>query len=182
MNKVACFIIGTNAVGKSTLARQLIETFGGVERVTDKITYCKDGKTCFLGKYFHGGKFEGVDTYPTTNGLYKHVQTALSERKVVFAEGFYLKSFGLNLQQAIFQAEKQLVVFLYAPTKVLNERLLKRSGNGITEFVCKSQKGAASAARKWKSVGVPVVSFDTSVYDTAHIKEKVIAKINKLAE
>lgn len=56
MNKVACFIIGTNAVGKSTLARQLIETFGGVERVTDKITYCKDGETCFLGKYFHGGK------------------------------------------------------------------------------------------------------------------------------
>lgn len=180
MNNLVCFITGTNAVGKSTLARQLIETFGGVERVTDKITYCKDGETCFLGKYFYGGKFEGVDTYPTTNGLYKHVQAALSERNVVFAEGFYLHTFGLNLQKALLQGQRQMIVFLYAPSKVLNNRLLNRGGRGVTKFVINTQRGAFNAAKRWHEIGIPVLSFDTSKYSVSEIEQKILERINKL--
>ena len=43
MRKTCVFIIGTNASGKSTVARKLIESFGGVESYNDGISITRDG-------------------------------------------------------------------------------------------------------------------------------------------
>lgn len=180
MKNVVCFITGTNAVGKSTVAKNLIERFGGVERVTGDYTYCNDGKTLFLGKYNYGGKFEGVDCYNSTNDLYKKIQQAQKERRIVIGEGFYLHSFGINLQKALFQGERQLVVLLYAPIEILNERLKARSGTGATEFVGKTQKASLNDALRWREVGVPVLAFDTSKVSSDEIAESIITKIKEL--
>ena len=50
MRKTCVFIIGTNASGKSTVARKLIESFGGIESYKDGISSTKDG-VAFAGRY-----------------------------------------------------------------------------------------------------------------------------------
>ena len=45
MRKTCVFIIGTNASGKSTVARKLIESFGGIESYKDGISSTKDMST-----------------------------------------------------------------------------------------------------------------------------------------
>lgn len=129
MQKTCVFIIGTNGVGKTTLAKRLINDFGGIAAYKDKITYCNDGEACFIGRY-EGVKFGGVDGLSNTSQLASHVKTGLNTRDVVFCEGKYIKSFSINMTNAMFQAKRGVVVFLYAPVSVLNERLIERAGGG----------------------------------------------------
>ena len=93
----------------------------------------------------------------------------------------YLHTFGINLTNAAFVADKQLLAFLYAPVEEIHRRLLERSGKGLTnEAVWRKQLNCASSARKWASIGVPVLSFDTSKVAVEDIATSVISKIEEL--
>ena len=173
MQKTCVFIIGTNGVGKTTLAKRLINDFGGIAAYKDKITYCNDGRACFVGRY-EGVKFGGVDGLNNTTQLAAHVKTGLNTREVVFCEGKYIKSFSINMTNAMFQAKRGVVIFIYAPVSVLNERLRGRAGGGgMTEHVWKDQKAVARTAKKWQEIGVKLVQFDTSQTTTEYIANKV---------
>ena len=175
--KTVVFITGTNAVGKSTLARKLIAYYGGIRCATKEITYCNDRRVCFAG-FYGDGKFGGVDTFGATKPLEQAVKKGLEDCDVVICEGMYLHSFGLNLLNALFQGERQLVVFLYAPVSIIHERLLGRSGKGITnDAVYKKQLNCASSLRKWNSIGVPTMSFDTSVCNVESIAQKIVSEL-----
>lgn len=178
--KTCIFIIGTNCVGKTTLAKGLINKFGGIRDVTNNITFSNDGTMCLAGRYSDSKRHGGVDKLNSTKGLKEVVRTGLLKCDTIVCEGSFLDTFGMNLTNAMFVAERYIVVFLYAPLQEINKRLIDRSGNNITEEVIKKQQNCLRSAKKWASIGVPVLSFDTSKYSVNNIEDKIIERINKL--
>lgn len=179
--KTCVFIIGTNAVGKTTLAKEIISNYGGIGSMDEKLTYCKDSRVVMAGRYEDGKKFGGVDGFGETKILEDVVRTGLKDHEIIFCEGSFLASFGMNLLNAAFSAQKQLVVYLYAPIAEINKRLIDRSGTGIkNDAVCKKQKSALTSAKKWASIGVPVLTFDTSKHRTKEIAKEILSNAEKL--
>lgn len=174
MKKTCIFIIGTNGVGKTTLAKGLINKFGGIRDISNNITFCNDGLSCLAGGYNMQSKYGGVDKLNSTKGLKDIVETGLSKCNTIICEGSFLDSFGMNLTNAMFVAEKHIVVFLYAPTKVIDKRLMLRSGNNINNKKIEKQQRCLRSAKKWASIGVPVLSFDTSIESTDTIINKIL--------
>lgn len=185
--KTCVFITGTNAVGKTSVALNIIERCGGVERIYDQVTYCSDGKTALAGPYT--SKFGGVDKVKNEKGssctseLPKVVETALLNAEIVFCEGSFMNTFGLNLTNAMFKAKEYLVVNLYAPALTLYERLRNRS-NGMNgkvrdmKKILSRQRAAALAAKKWESIGVKTIQVDTSTHTTEEIVDIIYKYIH----
>lgn len=171
--KTCIFITGTNAVGKSALAWALIERFGGVNRITNDVTYCAEGSVCLAGKY-GVTRFGGVDRITNENGasctsrLASVVEEGLRNADTIICEGSFMNTFGLNLTNAMFKAERHLLVSLWTDTKTIYDRLTSRSngkyGSGKRNFhqIISKQKQAMIAARKWHSIGVKVLQFNTA--------------------
>lgn len=187
MNKVCIFITGTNAVGKSTLVNALAGRYEGFRCVEDDVTYLNNPRVCLAGRY-EGFRYGGVDKIKNDKGssctsrLAEVVARGLSNCDAIFCEGSYLDTFGMNLSNAMFVAQRQLVVFLYAPATVLHERLLARAGRGLTKFVVRKQSRVLNASRKWYGIGIPVLSFDTSENSPEDIAEIIINKVNELMQ
>lgn len=183
--KTVVFITGTNAVGKSTLARSIIERFGGIYEERDCITFCKDKRYCLAGRYkgmVHGGvdRLTNDKGSSCTSRLAEVVRNGLQTADVVFCEGSFMNSFGMNLTNAIFLGDKALVVSLYAPPTVLYVRINQRSNgkNGMGKrnwaSIFSKQKQAMIAARKYEQIGCKVLQFDTSVFSTEQILDDII--------
>ena len=179
--KTCVFISGTNCTGKSTLAREIIRLCGGIDHIDEWNTYCTDGLTCLGGKYTIDSKYGGIDGFSQTKCLADVVANGLKTSEVVICEGMYLHTFGLNLTNAMFKADRHLLVFLYAPVKTIHKRLICRSGRGITnKAVIAKQRSAARAAQKWQQIGVPVLTFDTSQISVEMEAQMILAKIKEL--
>ena len=189
--KIVVFITGTNAVGKSTLARSLINRFGGICEERACTTYCKDKRYGLAGRY-KDQRYGGVDRITNDKGssctsrLAEVVKEGLQTADVIFCEGSYMNSFGLNLTNALFLGDKAIVVSLYAPPAVLYERLNKRS-NGMKGTVKRNwptifrkQKQAMIAAQKYEKIGCKVLQFDTSVFSTEQIRDESINALRGL--
>lgn len=175
------FITGTNAVGKTSAAKSLIEHYGGIRHATKWLTYCGDPRVCFAGKYDMERKFGGVDGFNQTKCLEGVVRKGLETCDIIICEGMYLHTFGLNLTNAAFAADRQLLCFLYCPPTVIHERLVARAGKGISsKAVIEKQNNCFVAAKKWASIGVPVLMFDTSQNGVPEITEAITAKIDEL--
>lgn len=181
--KTVVFITGTNAVGKSTLAKVLQARFGGIGATRADVTYCRNGVCAFAGSYTGNSIYGGVDAIKNESGssctsrLTEVVTAAFRTCDVVFCEGMMMHTFGINLTNALFLGDRGLVVFLYAPGSVINERLIGRSGRTVTESILRKQKATAASARKWASIGVPVLSFDTSKTTPERIADEIIKHI-----
>ncbi len=181
--KTCVFITGTNAVGKSALAWEFITRYGGVDRITNDVTYCVEGNICFAGRYGET-RYGGVDRITNDKGssctsmLADVVAEGLRHADTIFCEGSFMNTFGLNLSNAIFKAERQLVVNLYADPQTIWNRLTARSngkyGNGKRRFdlIVTRQRQTMIAARKWQSIGVKVLQFNTA---ETTIEEEVAA-------
>lgn len=180
MSKVCVFITGTNATGKTTLAKSIIARFGGIKEATRELTFCNDARVCFAGKYTEQGRFGGVDGFNKTSTLADVVEKGLKVCDIVICEGMYMHSFGLNLTNAMFKAEKHLVVFLYADGNTLASRINERSGNTIGKAVLPKQRNCSSSAKKWQSIGVPVMPFNTAENTLEEETELIYEKIIQL--
>ena len=178
--KTCVFITGTNCTGKTAVAKALIQMFGGIKEATKEHTFCNDTRVCFAGKYTADGRFGGVDGFNNTRTLAGVVERGLEICDVIVCEGMYLHSFGLNLTNAMFKADKHLVVFLYADGITIAKRIKERSGNNIGVAVLPKQRGASSSAKKWQSIGVPVMAFDTTKHTIEEEAEQVYTKILQL--
>ena len=171
--KTCIFITGTNAVGKSALAWAIIDRFGGVDRITNQVTYCKLGSLCLAGGYGQT-RFGGVDRITNDKGssctsrLAEVVEEGLRHADTIVCEGSFMNTFGLNLTNAMFKAEQHLIVSLWTDTKTIYERLTFRSngkrGDGKRNYrsIVSKQRQAMVAAQKWQSIGVKVLQFNTS--------------------
>ena len=119
-----------------------------------------------------------MDGFNQTKCLESVVRHGLSRHDVIICEGMYLHTFGLNLTNAAFVGDRQIVVFLYAPVAEIHRRLLDRAGKGLTnDAVWREQLTCAKSARKWASIGVPVLSFDTSKTTPERIADEIIKHI-----
>lgn len=175
MKKIVA-IIGTNAVGKTTLARSIIEYAGGISYIKDDVTYCCDNKTSVIGNYLEGKKIAGVDEFGETKFLSNKIKSVDSE--IVVFEGLKCGTFGLSIQSALFSGTDSFIIFLYASAKVIQERLLKRSNKGIqSASVLIQQKNNLRAAIKYKEIGVKVVSINTDELTPEQIFNEVKSKI-----
>lgn len=171
--KTCIFITGTNAVGKSALAWALIEHFGGIDRITNDVTYCVNGSVCLAGKYGET-RFGGVDRITNEKGasctsrLAEVVEEGLRHADIIICEGSFLDTFGLNLTNAMFKADQYLLVSLYADKKTIYNRLVNRSngryGKGKRDFekIINKQYRCMVSAKKWQSIGVKVLQFNTA--------------------
>lgn len=183
--KIVVFITGTNAVGKSTLAWSLIERFGGIYEERDCVTYCKDKRYGLAGLY-KDKRYGGVDRLTNDKGssctsrLAEVVSEGLKTADVMFCEGSFMNTFGLNLTNALFLGDKALVVSLYAPPAVIYQRLKNRSngmnGTGKRNWhsIFRRQTQALVAAQKYEQIGCKVLQFDTSVFSTEQIRDEII--------
>lgn len=184
------FITGTNAVGKSSVARAIMERCGGISTERDMVTYLADGVTCLAGRYL-GCKYGGVDRITNAKGssctseLANVVERGLSERKVIFCEGSFMNTFGLNLTNAMFKADKHLIVMLYADARTIWERLNGRSegknGKG-RDFpkVMQRQRQCNIAAQKWHEIGVKVLQINSAEYTSPQIVDTIYGTLAKL--
>ena len=189
--KTVVFITGTNAVGKSTLAWSLIERFGGIYEERDCVTYCKDKRYGLAGQY-KGKRYGGVDRITNDKGssctsrLTDVVREGLKTADVIFCEGSFINTFGLNLTNALFLGDKALVVSLYAPPAVIYQRLKNRSngmnGTGKRNWptIFRKQTQALVAAQKYEQIGCKVLQFDTSVFSTEQIRDEIINALRGL--
>lgn len=187
---VCVFITGTNAVGKSSVARVIIERCGGITEERDMVAYLADGTTCMAGRYATC-KYGGVDRITNAKGssctseLANVVKRGLAQRDIIFCEGSFMNTFGMNLTNAMFEADKHLVVNLYADTRTLwnrlNERSKGKNGNG-RDFakVVNKQKQAAIAAVKWHEIGVKVLQINTAEYSPEQIVDTIYGVLAKL--
>lgn len=177
----AVYIIGTNAVGKTSLMRAIIDHYGGIKGFSNKVTSCGDRRVKLAGKYTEDGKYGGVDSLNETKCLAEMAEREFGKgAELMFFEGSYMNTFGMNLTNAIFKADSQLVVFCYAPIKVIHKRLYARSGAaGLKDFnnVVKKQQSAFRSAKKWASIGVPVLSIDTSVRSIDEEMKLILGKL-----
>ena len=200
--KIVVFITGTNAVGKSTLAWSLIDRFGGIYEERACTTYCKDKRYGLAGRYkdkryglagrYKDKRYGGVDRITNDKGssctsrLADVVQEGLQTADVMFCEGSFMNTFGLNLTNALFLGDKALVVSLYAPPAVIYERLNKRSngmnGTGKRNWptIFRKQRQALIAAQKYEQIGCKVLQYDTSVYSVEQIREEIINALRGL--
>ena len=112
--KTVVFFMGTNCVGKSTIAWGMIERFGGLGGEGDGFVYCANKRYGLAGKYCANKRYGGVDRLTNDKGtsctsrLAEVVENALSLCDVVFCEGSYVNTFGLNLTNALFKGQRQL--------------------------------------------------------------------------
>ena len=188
--KVCVFITGTNGVGKSSLARAAIKHFGGVKCEDGGVTYLRDGGVCLAGSY--KVKFGGVDWLrggkgSSTSVLASVVEEGLKTADIMICEGSFMNTFGLNLSNALFKAERHLVVNLYADPLVLHSRISARLG-GDREAVAKRnwkqilsrQRDSMRAACKWRSIGVKVLQIDTSQASIEECFGQMLNAVNEL--
>lgn len=171
--KTCVFITGTNAVGKSALAWEFITRYGGIDRITNDVTYCVERDICFAGRYGET-RYGGVDRITNSKGssctsrLAEVVAEGLRHADTILCEGSFMNTFGLNLSNALFKAERQLIVSLYADPQTIWRRLTARSngkyGRGGRRFdlIIKKQQQAMIAARRWQSIGVKVLQINTA--------------------
>lgn len=183
--KLCVFITGTNCVGKTTLAKEIMKQFGGISVVKEQITFLV-GDACFAGGYDRG-KYGGVDRLKDANGristkaLQGVVKKGLATKSIIFCEGSFMNTFGLNLTNAAFEAEKQLICCLYADKLTLYKRLKVRTGgNPDYSKIYQKQRNAINAARKWASIGVPTILFDTDRYTPTQMATIIANKIKEL--
>ena len=186
--KKCVFITGTNCVGKSALAWEIINRYGGFDRILNDVTYCKEGGVCLAGRYGEA-RYGGVDRILNEKGssctsrLAEVVEEGLKHSQVIVCEGSFMNSFGMNLINAMFKAESFLVVNLYIDPLTLYERISKRSPskNGKRDFkkILAKQKCSMNAAQKWQSIGVKVLQINTAGITLEKETDLVIEEIWK---
>lgn len=186
--KKCVFITGTNGVGKSALAWEIITRYGGVDRITNDVSYCKEGVICFAGKY-GVTRYGGVDRIANDKGssctsrLAEVVEEGLKHCEVIICEGSFMNTFGMNLTNAMFKGESYLLVNLWADAQTLYDRLTARSNgkNGKRDFpkIINKQKQAMIAAKKWQSIGVKVLQINTAEVPLKDEVEMVLKEIER---
>ena len=183
--KTCVFITGTNAVGKSSLAWNIIDHFGGVDKIDNGVTYCKDGAVSLAGRYVRR-PWGGVDRLNCTRLLADVVAAGLKNSDTIICEGAFMDTFGLNLTNALFKdSQRQLYVSLYCDNKTLYERLVARSdgknGRGRSlEKIFAKQARCMVAAKKYHTIGVPVLQIDTGKTAPAEILRLFLQKLNEI--
>jgi hypothetical protein len=162
------------------MAKAMMSLLGGVTTTSKYETEVKDGRFVFAGKYIEGSKFGGVDSWGEIKPLQTIVERLLKKHECVICEGSKLHSCGPFLQDAIFKADKQIVLLCYASPIELNKRLMKRSGRGVTKEILQDQQACLRALNKWNEMGVKTLHINTEVLNPEDSAKYLLTQIKEL--
>lgn len=181
--KACVFIIGTNGTGKSTLAKEIISLCGGIdeESSTKEITYCTNGKVSFAGSYLK--KFCGLDSLGQTKILASLCEEALNNCDVFISEGCRMNTLGQSMTNAMFKADCFLVVSLFTDMLTIYNRLNERTGTAKKrdyKQIQALQRQSMKVAKKWQSIGVKVLQFNSAEHTPKEEAEKVLSELANL--
>lgn len=173
-------VCGTSGVGKTTLARALIDT--GLQRgeillngEPKELWY--DGKTVLLGKY-SGAKCGGIDagkyTGDTLIETLRRVITEYKPENIVFESLMYghLYSFKKRAYELAKARKAQFIqLILTADYVTISSRVIGRSGNDGCNFdrMISEQRGCIRSGLRLKREGVPTIFVDTSGKESAEV-------------
>lgn len=176
---IGIYITGTNCTGKTTVAKLLIEYYGGVKSTSREITVCNAEDVCFIGRYEPDKKICGVDCLGNTKELEQIFHDASKRYRLIYAEGAYLHTFGNNLTRAIFQCDQQYVFYLYSTNRDIIARQRIRTPGKKVNYVAMlaKQKAAMRSAVKWKDAGATVWAFNSSLMSPTEIVNQIIARV-----
>lgn len=169
------------------MARAIIAHYGGIDRVVNDVTYCKEGSICLAGTYLT--RYGGVDGITNGKGssctsrLAEVVEEGLKHCEVIICEGSFMNTFGMNLINSMFKGDSYLLVNLWADAQTLYNRLTARNNgkNGKRNFpkILEKQKQSMMAAKKWQSIGVRVLQINTAEVPLAAEVEMVLKEIER---
>lgn len=164
-------IYGTNRVGKSSLARYIIEkNGGGVYDEKNNITRIKNA--CVVGSYVSNTRTScGVDKIKNTKSLFYITKNAIEIGiPTIIAEGVKLHGVGHNVVSTAFLADRCVVIFLFCPIEKLVKRFEKKAN---FRAINSDQRSCFNSFFKWQKMGVKTYSFDTSIYNTESIYNSI---------
>lgn len=112
--------------------------------------------------------------------LAQKVKEVFETADICICEGSFIRSFSLNITNAVFCGDKALIVSLYAPLKEIYNRLKKRSPEKIRNWtqIYGNQVEAMRSAKKFHKIGVKVLQYDTTITSIEEIVEAIIRNCN----
>jgi cytidylate kinase len=156
-------MVGCPCSGKTTLARYIIEKNGGIKSE-------QDGFTVTHNEVVLAGKYSSV-AYPGFDRMQVFAKPNF-ECKTLIYEGTSMARF--NSEKIDFLIENNgTVIFLYAPLAVINSRLIERSGERKRKHLISDIRAVNQYVKKIKEVGLRLLLFDTSKYDTEQIYNEI---------
>ncbi|MCL1933267.1 MAG: hypothetical protein FWF53_05615 [Candidatus Azobacteroides sp.] len=157
------YIFGCCCVGKTTLARFIIERNGGAVDFRESFTITKTG-VVLAGKY-SGVKYGGFDY------IKKFKKPQFDFRTVIY-EGALIGR--INSEKGDYIIENDgICVYMFASIKTIEKRLKQRSNTGVTNHIIKDFKGAYTTAKKYKEAGLRVITLNTDELTTEQCYDKI---------
>ena len=157
------YISGCSCVGKTTLARFIIEQNGGVVDYREGFTITRTG-VVLAGKYA-GVKFGGFDY------MGKFKKPEFNCRTIIY-EGTRISRINSEIGDSIIE-NNGVFVYMFASINTIDKRLKQRSNTGATNHVIKDFKGAYSIAKKYKEAGIRVITLNTDELSTEQCYDKI---------
>lgn len=173
MSKTVIMIAGTNRSGKTTTSRALLARFGGeAEQRSKAVLVSREGNAACVNADFISG---------STRSVIGLTRDLLAEVDTVIVEGMYLGSFGLVPTSVLHCGERQLYVYVYCPAAELKAREASRpNAHGDFAGIVSRQRGVLNAARKYASIGVPVLAYDTGKTSTEELVTGIMDRFARL--
>jgi len=173
-------IIGAWCVGKSTAVRNILSKFG-VKYANSEYTMTNNNY-CIIGNYELDKVVVGCDALHSTKLIGQIVQRIPVDTQVVILESIYLATTGINAINILFQEkfDKHLVCFLYADIDITKQRLMQRSGTTMTKNYQKKIRGLLNTLKRYKQIGLPIISIDTGKYGKDEVVDIILNKISTL--
>ncbi|GHT33959.1 hypothetical protein FACS189434_09300 [Bacteroidia bacterium] len=150
------YISGCSCTGKTTLARLIIERSGG-------ITDFRDGFTATKSNIVLAGRYQGIK-YGGYDDMGKFKKPPFDHKTFIY-EGTRIGRVNSEIGDFIIE-NNGVLVFMYAPLKTIAERLKARSNTKVTPNIIKDFKAAYSAAKKFKEIGLRVITLNASELTT----------------
>ena len=170
-------VVGCFGVGKTTLAKNLLNIDGGWEN-HDSYAVSKGGLFTCAGTYFQDKALGGVDRLKNTRAIPQLIANASTP--CFFVEGKRATCFGTSTLVPMFSVPNQLVIYLKAGASAIYKRLNMRGTCKTTRLKIERYiKDSEALAQKFSSIGVRVVQLDTERANTAEIANFVFGEVQR---
>lgn len=165
-------IFGLFGVGKTTLARGIIASDGGL---TQYDNYCvtNGGRYTFFGRYPEGSKYGGSDLVKGNTSAVLNEVFLKSTTPVFVSEGMRTASFGAAFLRTFYLAKRQAIIFLDCKYEVSLERIENRSGKTGDNSNRWRDKTFRNTLNKHASIGTPVYRIDANQSKETVLKQSL---------
>lgn len=170
-------IAGAWCVGKTSTVRSIIARYGVKYACPNYMILNND--YCIVGDYSSNTTNVGCDRLRSTTLIVDIVRNLPTCVKVVILESVYLVTTGINVINILFHEKfsSHLIAYLYAPFGITKKRLMLRSGTAMTQHYPKEIIKMQNTLKRYKQMGIPIISIDTSKFSKDDVADMILNKI-----